>query len=505
MRRTARPLALSLTLLAGPAGSAGLPAVPGPLPHPATAPATGLPPGVHPLAPKLARRMDKLVQAAERARGLKLKHPVPYGALDEKGLKAKVAETLAEDLPPEQMRALEVSLRAFGLLPEGESAGKVYRDLLGQQVAAFYDPEKKYLAMVERQGKSGGEAELDKTFGADLARRAQEGIVVHELTHAIDDQSFDLGRMAKSDPLSDGAAAFLGLVEGDATLTMFDFVLGKRVAEVPGFGLSVSEMMKDPGQLAAMSPDLPGSAGLADAPVWFRDTLLFSYLQGFAFCLHLERRGGSKLLDYAFAKDPPRSTEQILHPEKWLDRRDDPIELAWPDLTAALPGWKKAAEGQMGEEGMLILLRQAEKRPEVAVASATPAAPAPPAPPAPPAALVTPAAAAAGWGGDRFAVYEKAGQRLLLWLTEWDGESDAAEFQTAAARLGEDWQVVRSAPTRVVLSRGPKGALAPEPLAAAEAALAAVQAVRPANKNIDLKELGIAPTAPIAPGAASAN
>jgi hypothetical protein len=436
--------------------------------------------------------MDKLVQAAERARGLKLKHPVPYGALDEKGLKAKVAETLAADLPPEQMRALEVSLRAFGLLPEGESAGKVYGDLLGQQVAAFYDPEKKYLAMVERQGGSGGEAELDRTFGADLARRAQEGIVVHELTHAIDDQSFDLGRMAKSDPLSDGAAAFLGLVEGDATLTMFDFVLGKRVAEVPGFGLGVGTMMKDPGQLAAMSPDLPGSAGLADAPVWFRDTLLFSYLQGFAFCLQLERRGGSKLLDYAFAKDPPRSTEQILHPEKWLDRRDDPIELAWPDLTAALPGWKKAAEGQMGEEGMLILLRQAEKGPAVAVAAAAPATP------------VTSAAAAAGWGGDRFAVYEKEGQRLLLWLTEWDGESDAAEFQNAAARLGEDWRVVRSAPTRVVLSRSPKGALAPEPRVATESALAAVQAVRPANKNIDLGALGIAPAASIAPGAVSA-
>src|SRR6185369_4215340 len=137
MRRTALPLALALTVFPGLSVAAP----------------PGLPPGVHPLAPELARRMDKLVQAAERARGLRLKHPVPYGALDEKGLQAKVAETLAEDLPPEQMRALEMSLKAFGLLPEASSAGKIYRDLLGQQVAAFYDPEKKYLAMVERKGE----------------------------------------------------------------------------------------------------------------------------------------------------------------------------------------------------------------------------------------------------------------------------------------------------------------------------------------------------------------
>src|SRR6185369_9375758 len=119
-------------------------------------------------------------------------------------------------------------------------------------------------------------------------------------------------------------------------------------------------------------------------------------------------------LDYAFAKDPPRSTEQLLHPEKWLDRRDDPIELAWPDLAAALPGWKKAAEGQMGEEGILILLRQARKEPQKE-----------------PETEPTAATVAGGWGGDRFAVYEKGGKRLLLWLTEWDSEADATEFQAA--------------------------------------------------------------------------
>src|SRR6185369_8255412 len=109
----------------------------------------------------------------------------------------------------------------------------------------------------------------------------------------------------------------------------------------------------------------------------------------------------------------------------------------------------------------------------------------------------TAATVAGGWGGDRFAVYEKGGKRLLLWLTEWDSEADATEFQAAAARLGEGWKVVRSAPTRVVLSRG---ALSPDPRSRVEAALAAVKAERPVNKDIDLAALGIAPK-PAAPAA----
>ena len=78
-------------------------------------------------------------------------------------------------------------------------------------------------------------AALGKSFGADLAARAEEGILVHELTHAIDDQYFDLAKGSKSDPLLDESAAYLGLVEGDATVTMFDYILGKRIDAVPGF------------------------------------------------------------------------------------------------------------------------------------------------------------------------------------------------------------------------------------------------------------------------------
>jgi hypothetical protein len=434
----------------------------------AASPPPGLPPGVHPLAPELAKHMDELVHAAEKYRGLRLKRPVPYGALDEQALKARAGETGEEDRPADEMRSLEVSLQAFGLLPEGANVKKIYRDLLVQQVAAFYDPERNYLAMVDHPRENGAEA-LVKAFGAERARRVQEGILVHELTHAIDDQHFDIGKGPKDALLADGSSAYLGLVEGDATLIMFDYILGERLEAIPGASRTMGVMLKDPHELAALAPELPGSAGLASAPAWFRDKLLFTYFQGFSFCLDVERRGGQKLLDYAFAKDPPRSTEQILHPEKWHGHRNDPIGLAWPDLAAALPGWKKAAEGQLGEEGIGILLRTAQQDSNLA------------------------AAAAAGWGGDRFAIYEKDGKRLLLWLTEWDTEADATEFQTAAAKLppgGASWTVTRPALSRVVLIRG-IGDRTPEQQSRVEAALAAVRAERPANRDIDFAALGI--------------
>ena len=478
MRRTRSPLAALFLAVLSLVARAGLPAAPSPPPASPASPAPGLPKEAHRLSPALEKHMDELVHAAEEYRGLRLKRPVPYGSLDERGLQAKVAETLAEDLPADEMRALSTSLQAFGLVPRGADVGKIYRDLLVQQVAAYYDPERKYLVMVERQGDNSAEA-LGKAFGADLAHRAEEGILVHELTHALDDQHFDIAKGSKGDPLADGSAAYLALVEGSATVTMFDYILGKRIEAVPGFGQVMGSMLKDPSQLSAFSPDLPGSAGLAEAPAWFRDTLIFSYLQGFSFCLDVEHAGGQRLLDHAFEKDPPRSTEQILHPEKWHGRRDDPIGLPWPDLAAVLPGWKKAAEGEMGEEGIGILLRQALQETNLA------------------------ASAAAGWGGDRFAVYEKDGRRLLLWVTEWDTETDAAEFQSTASRLpqGEGgWKLVRAAPTRVVLTRG-VAHLAPETQARVEAALAAIQAQRPANKDIDLAALGIGakPEPPAAP------
>jgi hypothetical protein len=447
---------LALLLLAG----AGAPAAP------ATAAAGA--PKLRPLPAGLERRMPELVRAAERYRGLKLVRRVPWGRVSEPELHREVVAAFREDLPPRRLAEVELGLKAFGLIPESMDLGTYVPELLTSQIAGFYDPHRKALAVVDRPGGLLG-TEAGAQLGAEMTRKMEDGLLVHELTHAIQDQHFDLDRLSDPDPLSDGGVARLALVEGDATLVMMDDLIRAPLEDVPEASGLVGELMADGGGEEG-SPvagrGLPGQKEMASAPAWFRDQLLFSYSRGAAFCLEVRRRGGQKLLDHAFAVDPPRSSEQIIHPEKWFGRRDDPVVIVWPDLGRELPGYAKAAEGQLGEEGIAVLLRRALPNGEQA------------------------AAAAAGWGGDRFGVYRQAGRRLLAWIADWDTEEAAARFQAAVSRLGAGWTVVRAASRRVTVLRGD---LEAADRTAVLARLAAARAEPPANHDIDLARLGVRP------------
>jgi hypothetical protein len=451
---------LLLILLASSFAATGRAETPPSPPH--------LPPGVSPLPPARARHMAELMRAAETYRGLKARSAVPAGTLSPRRLKAEIAESMPRDYPPAELKALEVSLKAFGLIPETMDLRTYLPALLSSQVAGFYDPDRKFLALVDlpalRKGKRG------------MPDEGEDVVLVHELAHALQDQTFDLHRFEDRDPLSDAGTARAALVEGDATLVMLDFSLKSRIEAMPGMEASLGAMLNDPQKLVDASAELPGGKEMSAAPAWLRDTLLFSYFQGAAFCLSARRVGGQALLDYAFTTDPPRSTEQILHPEKWHTRRDDPIVLRFPDLAAELRGYRKEAEGELGELSLRIFLREGLGKPELANA------------------------AAAGWGGDRFAVYQavdekggaKADGRRVVWISEWDTEADAGEFRSALAAM-PGWRVESAGATRVLALRG---SLPDETWAAVRARLAAVVAERPANRDLDLKAIGAAPPTP---------
>jgi hypothetical protein len=422
-----------------------------------------LPKDVNALPADLASRMKGLIKQAEKYRGLNCKHAVPCGAVGKEGLRKKMLQAFDEELPAEKMNPLEASLKSFGFIPETMVLNKYYPELLTSQVAGFYDPRRKYLAMVENGGGVMGKAGKEQ-YGADLAERMDDTVMVHELTHALQDQYFDLQKFSIDAPMSDAGAARTALIEGDATLTMYDFFSGMQLENMPGVEQMMNKLFEDPKQLMDMAPDMPGSKEMGEAPAWFRDNLLFSYMNGFTFCINIKKLGGQKLLDYAFTKDPPKSTEQILHPEKWHGQRDDPIEIAWPDLSAELPGYAKIYEAQLGEQSIKVLLRDKLKDDKNATT------------------------AAAGWGGDRFAVYAKGNDRLLLWITEWDSNQDSKEFKEIAAKLGEDWKIESPRPSRVVIIRGKTDGIA---LDALKTKLADAKATAPDNKAMDFAALGI--------------
>lgn len=444
--RRPRLVPLGFALLAGAAAGGALTP-----PH--------LPSGVTPLPRESARHVNELLHVAEKYRGLKALRSVPAGSTSPRKLKAQIKAAMPKDLPPADLKALEISLKAFSLIPETMDLGRYLPELLSSQVAGFYDPDGKYMTLVDPAQAAWGEAE--KGEGEDM-------VLVHELTHALQDQHFNLHRFEERDPLSDLGTAKKALVEGDATLTMLDASLKMSFEAMPGVDTVLAGTMQDPEKVLAGSASFPGAEEMKAAPAWIRDTLMFSYFQGLSFCMSAKRLGGQTLLDYAFTTDPPRSSEQILHPEKWHTRRDDPVGLRFPDLAAELPGYRKAAEGEMGELGLQILFRQDLESREQADA------------------------AAAGWGGDRFAVYEKDGGRLIVWISEWDTEADAGEFRTALQTV-TGWRAEAAGPTRVLAVRG---SLPDEAWAKARARLAAVTAERPANREIDLKALTPLPAAP---------
>lgn len=428
-----------------------------------------LPPTVEPLDPAARQRLIAWIEAAERFRGLDLRAPLAAGVQSQQAARETLASALAEELPPSAAAPIERTLRMLGLWPQDRDLIEVVLEVLSSEVAGYYDPKKDYLALVGSVGELGEDQAA--ALGEAAVERMSGAIWVHEIGHALQDQHFDLERLggAEEKLLSDRATAREALVEGDATLTMFSYVLGQPIERMPAAGKMMSELTTDASSLAAMAPE--GNADvLLNAPAYLRESLVFPYFDGMAFCLAVREAGGQKLLDHAFRNDPPASSEQILHPEKWLVMRDEPVAIELPDLAPLLAGRTEVLASDLGELTLRILL--SERLGEGSRDRA--------------------AEAAAGWGGDAVALYDRAGDlndgdEVLVWISEWDDEAEAAAFLAVAVEaFGDDWRLAAEG-TRVVLAAG----IDAEPWGAVRAALLAAPATRSPARAVDLALLGI--------------
>ncbi|MCE9581275.1 MAG: hypothetical protein K8T20_02035 [Planctomycetes bacterium] len=324
-------------------------------------------------------------------RGLefKSKPKVRYWKVEE--LRKMMKDDFDTEFPEEKARDTQEVLFAFGLTPKGYELRQEYLDLMLEQIAGFYHPKKKILCLIE--GKSGKGME-------------EETVIIHELNHALQDQYYDLTRLqdlvAKND---DMGAAFKCLVEGEATMVMFDHVLqaqggaGMTSDQVPGIEGIIENQMKASGGMA-------GQEKLGKAPLMIREGLISSYIDGFKFCVAIKRHGGWDELNKVWA-DIPVSTEQALHPDRYIER-DMPQTVTIPEKLDGLDGWEAVETNVMGEFGMRMVFQTLKpKSPESGIK------------------------AAEGWDGDTYRLYRKGEGRLLVWATVWDTEVDAREFATA--------------------------------------------------------------------------
>lgn len=248
--------------------------------------------------------------AVEKIRGLKFKHAV-------------VVKTIARDEIPERVRAemrrqmpypvddYIAVLRALQLV-DGKSSDLTDKllDLYQSQVLAFYDPTKHtYFDITELPDA------VKDSVSPELLKKS---VAVHELTHALQDQYFDIG--TKDDALRedwDGQLAYHSVIEGEASLVMIGWMLGEA-------GQSLDSIVKNDMLLNAMTEGAAAEKTIDPAaPRYFVESLKFPYLDGLRFVIAAYKRGGWKELDRIDA-NPPRTTREILHPEEYFARTFTP-------------------------------------------------------------------------------------------------------------------------------------------------------------------------------------
>jgi hypothetical protein len=353
----------------------------------ALAPAQETPQSVCEQVPAIARTLTEIT-------GFPLKHPVPCDYITRDQVNRFLKDRVKEVASPEEIRAEELTLKKFGLVPADFDLAKSTVDLLTEQAAAFYDFNRKKLFITDT-----------------TANESQAPVLAHELSHALADQSFNLGKYTKQGRNSDdGATARLAVMEGQATWLMTEYLARRNGQTLIGHP-----------ELAATMAALTDSSGgsqfpvFDNAPLYLRETLVFPYTKGMMFQEQLVEREGKEAFVEPFRR-PPVSTQQILHPEKYL-AQTKPTSPALPD--PHLPhGYKGLVGGTLGELEHGILLEQ-----YVGKDAAREIAP--------------------HWRGSIFELREnkKAGRVVLLYAVEWDNE-DAARRYFAAYRqiLQKKWK-----------------------------------------------------------------
>ncbi len=349
------------------------------------------------------RAMERLLPSL---RHLPFKHEVKRDVTRREDMKALLIKEIEQETTPEEFRLNEVALKLFGLLPAELNLKETLALVYSEEVAAFYDTKTKTMHLIEepKVKEKPKPSLLERLFGTKggFDKDENKTVIAHELTHALADQNYDIDAMQEAVKKDDDQSlALTGLIEGEATLAMMgagmDDWQGKAIVHLPAKNLEAMFNL-----MAPFLPMMGSGKALRSAPPILVESMTFPYLRGIIFCAKIANERGWEGVDQAY-RTPPQSTEQILHPEKYLDRPDPPTAVDLGELAPGA-GWKELGRNVLGEMQMGVMLRRHGGK-----------------------------NAAAGWDGDRYAVFEDAKNKkfALAWFSTWDDESEAKEFASA--------------------------------------------------------------------------
>src|SRR2546429_2076957 len=271
-----------------------------------------------PAATNAAARNTALIAATQEVlketsdlRQLSIVRAVQSSTQTRAEIERAVVKNLDEDISAADMHAAEVILKKLGLVPQDFQYRALMTRLLTEQVAGYYEPQTRQFHLADWIDVDG-----------------QKPIMAHELTHALQDQHFDLRRFEhwpKGD--SDAELAAHALIEGDATLAMVRYVSSNPMRALM--------FLKSLGATGIATEELD------KAPRALRESLLFPYQEGLNWTRALYKRGGWQEVSQAF-QTLPQSTEQVMHPEKYF-AHEAPVKVTLPDITRLLNSGSRGA------------------------------------------------------------------------------------------------------------------------------------------------------------------
>ncbi|MBZ5720473.1 MAG: hypothetical protein LAO03_08830 [Acidobacteriia bacterium] len=301
-------------------------------------------------AQELFRSVDEILAFASADTALPIKHEVKRRLTSRDEVTAFIEKHMEEDEDAQRLRRSELVLKKFGLLPRDFDLQHFLLALLREQVAGYYDPKSKTVNLLDW-----------------IDSEQQKPVMAHELTHALQDQSFGLEKWMKfgegdlaerkgepsaadidNDEISSARQA---VVEGQAMAVLVDYELAPAHQSLLDSPQTVEALKQGMLVGTADSPEF------GNAPIYLKEALVFPYRYGLDFVVELLNHGGKgKAFAGAFT-NPPRSTRQIMEPQTYLDgEKIEPMRL--PDFAGIFKNYERFDVGAVGEFDVAVLIDQ---------------------------------------------------------------------------------------------------------------------------------------------------
>lgn len=336
------------------------------------------------LAPQtqsLLAAADDLLGEMSRTTGLPIRARLKKQVLSRAEIRQYLELSLHEEYTPQEIHLQESVLKAFGLVSREFDLAKFLIAFYTEQAAGAYDPRRKTM------------------FIADWpTEEMQKMVLTHELTHALQDQNFDLQKFLHAARANDDATnARQAVAEGYAMAAMMQHLVEPvALASLPSL---------EPMMAGIVHQRLEEFPAFSNAPFFFRMQALFPYVQGMGFMQRGLQRDGWKTLNSLFA-NPPTTTKEIFEPAVYFDAKPLPtVSLPRPAAMAKVTGRRVLIENTLGQLGYYALLGQFISEDEAKTVGT-------------------------GWLADRYILYEgpDANQFALAARTRWTNSETALAF-----------------------------------------------------------------------------